>query len=642
MIGKLSVMGLATLSAFALNASQFDDVKFWFNGGKLSHGDGTAVTGDFFDAAHASDPAHNNHTSKFYGYEENRLLVTENVTFPMSGETRATQVLKLKDTWRESEGKFYSYPGLLSIHALRDNLVKNGTPSDKFTVIMRVRRDGSYPDINHSEMLFQWGYTGFYGLLFGFQGNELNANGEDVGKYLTVYWRTIGSDGVEKLTSKKFSSDNQMVVQTNVWTDIGISVDGSNIQLVMARAKTARPPSLETWRSYPIIGFDSISGAVKVNDLCVGSSSSDTKFSSSRFILGTESGTAFDAAQEVADPTDLAKSTRNAFNGAFQQLAIWDRALTKDEMLEAFGEPRPQIVKVGLANGSANEFGADRPSSGKQTIDATASYAEKSAKMAAGDETTIAFTGRDEEAGLRQIAVLKTVEPLAGTFDLTVNGVACGSEAVDSRGVAKWNVPGRALVAGSNAVVLKRTDSGTGVAELDDFTLGGSWQVGADNNFVAESYALEAEIQPTYQAGADVNIRHWTSMFATYGLSQNVRFRFWVDADVAAGGKSKWTIPMKLYPNGQSDTRSGNEYVQLSNNGVVKKTIAAGPSDWTSWAVKNVVLEFAPNELKAGWNELNVQFCPKDGANKYTVYIKNDYYRFECGKVPKGMVILFR
>lgn len=639
MIGKLSVICLVTLSAFALNASPFDDVKFWFNGGRPSHGNGTAVTGDFFDAAHASDPAHGNHMSKFYGYEENRRLVTEDVTFPMSGETRATQVLRLSDTWREVDGKYYSYPGLLSIHALRDNLVREGVPSDKFTIIMRVRRDGSYPNLDQGEWFFQWGYTGFYGLLFGFNGNELNAKGEDVGKRLVAYWRTIGADGKETLTSKTFNSDYQMYVPTNVWTDIGISVDGSNIQMVMARAKTARPPSVESWRSYPIIGFASISGAVKVNNLFVGTTSHDTMFSGSRFILGAQSGTSFDNALEIADPT---ATTTTAFNGAFQQLAIWDRALSKDEMLEAFGEPRPQIVKVGLANGSANEFGADRPSSGRQTIDATASYAEKSAKLAAGDETTFTFVGRAEEAGLRQIAVLKTVEPSAGTFELTVNGVACGTVSVNSRGVAKWTVPGTALVSGANAIVLKRTDTKAGEVTIDVFTLGGSWQMGLVNNFATESFALEADIQAFYQGGADMNLRHWTSMFATYGLSQDIRFRFWVDENVAAESTSTWTMPMKMFSNGTPEKRVGGEYLLVSLNGAEKDRIAAGPGEWPASAIKNIKYEFAPKELKAGWNELNVQFCPKDGSGKYTAYIKNDYYRFECGKLQKGMLIIFR
>ena len=188
----------------------------------------------------------------------------------LAGETKATQVLQLRDMRYQSEGKTWSYPGVLSMHALRDNLVKDGAPSEKFTVILRFRRDGTLPDANKGEWLLQWGYGNKGGFLFGFEGNECNDKGEDVGKYLRCYCWQPGSDGKAAQSQIKFYNDAQLYLPTNVWTDLGISVDGDRLQVVMARAKCIRPSSVATWQPYPVIGFGSVSGCMKTTAFFTG------------------------------------------------------------------------------------------------------------------------------------------------------------------------------------------------------------------------------------------------------------------------------------------------------------------------------------------------------------------------------------
>lgn len=636
-IEKITAIGLMTLSAFELVASPFDDAKFWFNGGSPSHGDGMAESGDFFDAVHANDSAHVNHTCKFYGHEANRRIEIQNVTFPLSGETKATQVLQLRDMRYQSEGKTWSYPGVLSLHALRDNLVKDGAPSEKFTVILRFRRDGTLPDANKGEWLLQWGYGNKGGFLFGFEGNECNDKGEDVGKYLRCYCWQPGSDGKAAQSQIKFYNDAQLYLPTNVWTDLGISVDGDRLQVVMARAKCIRPSSVATWRPYPVIGLGSVSGCMKTTAFFTGDGSSDAKFSTSCFALGAQAGATFDAPKEVT----TADYTPATVSGAYQQLAIWDRALSIEEMLDAFGEARPMIAKVGLGNESSDEFGGIRPSDGKQTIDAEGSCADASSIFVSGDEMTITFNGRANESGLRQIASFKTTMVSGGgRISLNVNAVDCGVCEVFPGKVAKWNVPGRAMISGQNKVLLKRVDNGVGSVEMDCFTLGGSWQVGVLGD--GDAYARDSEIVADYQGGADVNPLHWTSMFATYGSSNNIRIRFWSDEVVAKCATSQLTIPMTLHVNGTSETRQGAEHLEMSVNGTVKHDEPANPSAWADKQTKNIELLFAKGELKPGWNELVVKFLPADAANKSTVYVKNDFYRFECGKLSKGLCILIK
>ena len=635
---KLMVAGFTVLSAFALTASPFDDAKFWFRGGKPSHGAGTAVTDDFWDATHANDATHKNHTSKIYGYDEDRAFRVEDVTFPCSGETRQMQVLHLgMQSHDDGSGNQTVWPGAVSLHALRDVLVKDGVPTSKFTIVMRLRRDGSPWSPNVNEWFLQWGYTGFAGLLFGFGGTELNAKNEDVGKHILGYRLVNKADGTGTELSKfELNSESSMNIPTNMWVDIGISVDGENIQFAIAKPKTARPASVETWRDCPPVSFATVGGCVKVTNNFTGTESADTKLSTSRFAFGAQTGALLDA-PSAYPPTSSAAA---AFRGSLQQFAIWDRALTREEMLDAFGMPRPMVVQLGLRNDGSSEFGGARPVSGEQTIDADGLYDEKSSLLSAGDKTTVTFNLRAEESGLRQHAWVRlTSESAAGRLSLLVNGVDCGTADVEPGKTAWWNVPGQAMIAGSNVLKISRVDGGSGQVEIDDFALGGSWQVGVVGD---DSFCGEADIQANYLGGADNNLRHWPSMFSTYGHPQDVRIRFWVDGLVAASTESKFTFPMQFFCNGQTETRQGSEHLLMTVNGVTKKDIPAGPADWARLATKTINLDFVRGELLPGWNELNVQFLPKDGAGKYTAYIKNDYYRFEVGKLHKGLMILLK
>lgn len=640
MIGKLSVMGLATLSAVALNASQFDDVKFWFNGGRLSHGDGTAVTGDFFDAAHASDPTHNNHKALFnWGYVENRQFVTTDVTIPMTGETKQMQVLRLSDVAHVNDTTTNVWPVSISLHNLRDNLVKSGVASETYTILMRLRRAGNPDDTNRVESVLNWGYEGYGGLYVRFCGPEdaSKVNGMGVnGKYLSIYHAYNISDTQVGPKETKLNTNVSLFVPTNVWTDIGISVDHGKVQVAVVKPKAVRFPGSQSYNHYPPVGFANEFNCVNPTKNFTGSGSSATSLEKCMFVLGAErEWHGYYQAEKEAGAWDM------AFRGDFQQFAIWDRALTKNEMLEAFGEPRPQIVKVGLANGTTDEFGGSRAVDGKQTIDADRPYSENCAKLAAGDETTITFVVRPGEAGLRQLAALyPTTTSVAGRVELTVNGVVCGTEALMQGERITWNVPGKAIRAGTNAVVLKRVDAGVGNVEIDFFTLGGSWQVGVAGS--GDGYGSVRDFTNGRLGNPDVNPAHWTPMFATYEESKTVDLSFWVDAELAENSVSKLTIPISLGDNAGANNRGEDHRLQFMVNGVVKHSEPASRTAWPNWTVKTINLEFAKGELMAGWNTVNVQFLPADPSGVYSAYTQNDYYRFECGKLPKGMIILFR
>lgn len=639
---KLMVAGFTVLSAFALTASPFDDAKFWFRGGKPSHGNGTAVTGDFFDAAHASDPTHKNHTSGLsWGYEENRQFVTTDVTFPMTGETRQMQVLRLGNAIHDTTDGQKHWPVSVAMHNLRDNLVKDGVASDKYTIIMRLRRAGN-PDVpGRTERILNWGYDGFGGFMIGFAGTEdgctFKHDGKNIqvnGKYLNI-WRGLNNGTEVKADGIDLKSDASLFVPTNVWVDVGLSVDGRTAQIVVVKPQAVRHPEVvakEPWRPYFPIGFASFE-CDNVTRHFTGTSSSATFLRDCMFVLGA------DRSWNQYYSTELPATTSDSsFQGDVQQFAIWDRALSKEEMLDAFGEPRPQIVKVGLENGGSNEFGST--ATGSRTINADAVYSECSANMAAGDAVTFSFTGRASEAGLRQIAKL-TPASGSGRFSLAVNGVACGVEDLLAGEPVKWNVPGSALVSGANNAILTRVDAGATPFAFDSFTLGGSFQI--NDNATTEPFISAYDLRPDYLGGADVNARHWPSFFAVYELTQDVKIRLWVDEDVAQNSTSTFTVPLKMVS--KDGSRGGDETIEFalvdSETRTVVHTEKADQESWPIGVSKNIVVDFGKNVLKPGWNTLNIKFNHPTKTT-YDTRATVSYYRFETGKIHKGMLLIFR
>ena len=635
---KTMLTVLASVATASLAASQFDDVKFWFNGGKLSHGAGTAESGDFIDASHAGDPLHKNHTSDLsWGYDENRQFVMTDVTFPMTGETRTMQVLRLTNAVHNVGGVDKIWPTSIGLHNLRDNLVDNGVATNTYTLMFRLRRAGDVNRPGKIETLLNWGYDGYGGLMVQFIGTEdastVNNNGV-YGKYLKVWRGLADASGAIKPYGIELKSSSSFFVPTNAWVDVGISISNNQAHIVVVKPKSFRYAGAARTRRYAAIGDATFTLDVVTNRL-TGTGSKETQLKSCMFILG--------APREWHGYYEQEKETGTwdeSFTGDLQQFAIWNRALSKQDMLDAFGEPRPYLVRVGLENGGSSEFGGERTSGGEREVDTQGVYGEISPVFMAGDKLTVAFIGRPGEAGLRQYAFAKAVPGSAtGRFSLSVNGIRCGESLVRPTGAAVWCVPQQVTVAGRNTVVLKRVDSGSGAVELDSFSLGGSWQIGVAGD--GDGYSSEYDLVMDSLGGANVNPALWPGLFATYELSKDVPIRFWVDEVAANNGYSRFTVPitMKKVPAAPNEKN-----LQFSVNGALKLSETVASATWPKNATKTITLDFKPKELNPGWNEIRIQFTPFDDRYSETVssYTSNDYYRFEYGNLNAGTVIIVR
>ena len=156
-----------------------------------------------------------------------------------------------------------------------------------------------------------------------------------------------------------------------------------------------------------------------------------------------------------------------AFRGSIQSYAAWERALSADEVRQVFAWPASDLVRLGTANDSAQEFS-----------DGAA-------------PTTFNFDVAAKDAGLAQVLrVSATATSAAGAFSVSLNGAAIGSLAVSPGKTALFPIKKNLTVAGANTITLTRTSADP--VAIDAIVVGGGIQIGSANGtsseFAPETY----------------------------------------------------------------------------------------------------------------------------------------------------------
>ncbi len=168
-----------------------------------------------------------------------------------------------------------------------------------------------------------------------------------------------------------------------------------------------------------------------------------------------------------------ADMANKAFEGAFHQIAFWDRTLSDDEIREAMagGTGRPGLVDLGMEGNGVEEFSAT-PS--KTSVATDGDWENLNPTLTAGNPTaTITFDCPVLWAGMPQW--LRIAGAGAGQVSVALNGTTLGEIAVSASGSASLFVPEGNIVSGANTLVLTRI---SGSPVIDAVRLGGSWRFG--------------------------------------------------------------------------------------------------------------------------------------------------------------------
>ena len=593
-------MSAASLSAQG-STNVFNDAVFWFRGGKDIGGDGYMQKGDFFDDLHANDSTHENHkmpmtgfTGTYSAFATNAVFRNEQVVFPALGKQIAKEIRVLHIS-NAAKSKNY-YPFVVNPRSVfaRNNI------SNEYTIISRIRLDDD--GINRNECLMRLGYNSSsrQGMWLGF----LKSYSSYPGCMRVAAYRTPDSNG------SNGAVQFNLPVPTNTWVDLAVVVGNGRL-----RVGVATPESLSNHGNNPTIAFDQ---TPTWTDNCP--------------LLGDGYYRLF-CLEGQQNPTNSAKADTTCFIGSVQQLAIWGKALTDQEVMEAFGMPRPAIFRTGLDNGSSSEFGGERPDGlvATQEIDGFGSWQGVWVKMLAGDVWTNKFHALRDEAGLAQIFSIKSLRDSdAVQIEPILNGTSLGERRVVANARVFWPVATNLVVEGANTLEIKRTDGGTGDFLMDAMELGGALGVGRES----ESATNDQRIPPDRSrsgvpSAADPNTQHWPQGLRPKSGVTNLHFRVWMDPDVVNKVTSRFWTRTKCEEEDGMTIKDDDQFL-FYVNGVNK---GARGSD-TSWDSDPIELIFQPGELNGGWND--VEFISTSSTTNCRWLV--DYFRFETD-LPRAFSI---
>ena len=571
------------------SANVFDDAVFWFRGGKDISGDGYMQQGEFFDDLHANDASHANHqmpmtsyTGNYKVFKEDGALCSEQVVFPALGTNMVEemQVLRISNAGkREKSGAPYSY---YPLYVDPRNVFAGNDISNEYTIVTRMRLDDD--GVTRTQCVFKIGYDA------------------SAGKGMWVGFSEIDKTAKTKhITGRCVPSSNGNDVQfdfpdikipTNTWFDMAVVVGGGKLRVGVAFPNV--------YNENPTIVFNATN---MWTDNCT--------LLDEGYRLFCKDGQSEPALQETADMT--------CFIGSVQQVAIWGRALSDQEVMAAFGMPRPAIFRTGFDNAASNEFGGERTGP-TQTIDGLGSWQNIANTMKADDTWTVNFNALRDEANLAQIFSIKSLpDSAAAQIEVVLNGTTLGEGRVAADSRAFWPVAANIIHEGENELVIKRKDGRTRDFLIDAMELGGALGVGSANNTYEDGRVFPELIATGVPSAADPNLAHWPVGFRPFlNNNTNLHFRVWVDPDIVDVCASKFWTYVQCKQNGSSRP-TGNEYFTIFVNGEAKTNFYAN----ASW--KNIAMDFDPGVLRGGWNDFEIR-SEEAYKNCYWVF---DRYRFE-------------
>ena len=608
---KTLVCLLSACLAFAAQGAPnvFDDAVFWFRGGKdCVAKNGYLQQGEFFDDLHADDASHVNHQmgvlpynspSQAAGFRNNAEFRLEKVVFPALGRQiqKNMPVLHLSNNSVEFNSKQYYWPQYVKPYSLFAN---NGI-SNEYTVVSRLRLDED--GRKRTQCLLRIGYSGSAkkGLMLGFSPCSGLTN-----KYITAF--CTPSESSDKSTQVNFDS---IEIPTNTWVDVAVVVGNGKLRIGVAAPQTS--------------AFHGNNSTIAFAETNMWTANCTLLEDESCYRLFAETGQ--DAQQYSSSAIDM-----TFFLGSVQQMAIWKRALGNQDVMAAFGMPRPAIFRTGFDNGASNEFGGTRSGS-SQEIDGLGSWQNIANTMQAGDTWTVSFTALRDEAGLPQIFSIKALDDSVDSkIEPILNDSSLGERRVATNGRTFWPVPAGLINEGANTLVVKRKDDGAGDFKMDAMELGGSLGVGKETGDIKDDQRTSPERMKTgVPSAADPNTQHWPQGLMP-SMTTNLHFRVWVDPDVVDKVTSRfWTHTKR-----RNATQETELFALFVNNDFKTNSI---PSN--SW--EPTELTFQPGELKGGWNDF--EFI---SAYDPTYYWEFGYFRFEtvlqCGfsLPPLGLSIILR
>ena len=308
------------------------------------------------------------------------------------------------------------------------------------------------------------------------------------------------------------------------------------------------------------------------------------------------------------------------FKGLINHLALWDRALSYDEVLEAFCFPQP-LFQIGINNGRADELrveGETDPVFNAGDPWHTMPWAVSSTPSRRAVTLNIPITNVQLNCNyVFHLKTEKTDASKSAKLLLSVNGQAnAAREALRVHPGQDyfWPIAKERLVDGINAFTLSYENGPAAWVMFDWMELGGAWQAGKDDNSASNDFAQEnlagdhfyvtdpdwKHLERAVVQGADSNtVLH-------FALSPEMKdtASFVYTTRVISQGSGTGTTPLPPYP------------FCIAVNGDIRYRSEEGVPDGTY-----IDIPFAPGELRSGMNDINLMFNSPNG------WLQFDFHR---------------
>ena len=332
-------------------------------------------------------------------------------------------------------------------------------------------------------------------------------------------------------------------------------------------------------------------------------------------------------------------------NAAFHQFAVWERALSEDEVKEAFSWPSPAVeckAQIGYRNDSAvefaslsaiTEFSASNPLSAYPNA-LNADCPELTTSFVMDKENPIDLSEKSEGAGARYAPRAQAIicrfakDSGEGELEAYVNDVLVGCEIARPGGFVGYVVPAN-IVTDKMALKFKWKSGEDVKIDVAYVSQNSDWQIGYRNKSCFDD-GFDGNYKPQYTIGrpwgeftrclSGRGNGNWNNIAIKVSLPEEaLRFKYRVEV--------QW-----VHMAGGENPKNG-----IRVNGEVKALDTVG-GGWTT-----TVAYIKPEDLREGENTIDL-FRGTDIGEVAGDYDQIDYVRFEPVKyTPEcGMVFIIR
>ena len=594
----LSAGVAADMDSSFVRGDVWRDCTAWYMGGTDKDNDGVFEDGELTDIRHAAivdSPTHGGGIRVSSNPGASNLV--ETVVSATSGRTfpnqRVIYLAQIPGT--TSDGKLGVYE--------QDIKLPFAATTNEYTVLLRFRMDEEQPTMREFVSVLDCGYKG--------------GDNDKCSFYVRYYPNTeqFGFLCNNGNNVKKFDSPTNDVCRSlrETWVEMAVSMNKGTMRMGV------KAPGMEKffWGEYSSYTYPEGRDIPYNNKIYFGCCQGNGGVSSQTFPV----------------------------RGSVQLMAYWERVLSEEEVVAAFGMGNledsslysPAILKVGGRQYGSDVFVGATTNVVTEINPDLQDVALFPAGIEAGRTISIPFKVLDTCTNLPQVVRLATAtDSAAGEITIKIDGTAPRQVSVMPGLEVSRYAAAELFTEGSHTLTITRTDGGSGLVKLSAVEISGSWRVGWINGGHSE---MGGDITndsgtETYDV-TELSSNRWKTVRSSVSTSRFLAMYADIDAHDAAVRTFRFKSRPFSYPNHSYD-------LVLNVNGLerFRRLCLAGDNVERRSPIE---VKLPPGTLVGGRNEFlwKTEFNPAYPDTTET-WLRLDYFALEAGRDPVGLNIVIR